>query len=541
MATQVAGNDWSEILYYREKNLLELRWLPSSESMGDGGFKATLMQLAWQAEILMPASLMIDATDFAHKFGDGVMEWRNDHVIPRYSAAGVRKFAFFMPGFPNTVETGAPEVYEGPATFPTACSPNGPTRSSGSQLSGVSHKYDDVYILALRRSGLHTPLERGRAWQAEAHTPSSCLRRSGSSSKRWPPSIRHRIETSFAPRSSCTPSKALPTNRSPLGWTCHARSSPSGESGSTNNGWPVWPSDPAPDAPRSFPPRVVVEVKAIACELPATLGVPLSRLHVPDIRTAVVARGLVAQISDTTIWRWLSEDAIKPWQHRSWIFPRDPDFEQKAGVVLDLYHRTFQGRPLGPNEFVLSADEKTSIQARCRCHPTLPPAKARTMRVEHEYERGGALQYLAAWDCHHAKLFGRCEPKTGVSPFGRLVAQVMNTHPYRSAKRVFWIVDNGSSHRGQRSINRLQGQYPNLRLVHLPLHASWLNQVEIFFSILQRKVLTPNDFTELADVEHRVLAFQKRYQQTAAPFQWKFTRDDLADLMKKLHKAQVID
>ena len=406
------------------------------------------------------------------------------------------------------------------------------------ELSGVSHKYDDVYILALRRSGLHTPLERGRAWQAEAHTPSSCLRRSGSSSKRWPPSIRHRIETSFAPRSSCTPSKALPTNRSPLGWTCHARSSPSGESGSTNNGWPVWPSDPAPDAPRSFPPRVVVEVKAIACELPATLGVPLSRLHVPDIRTAVVARGLVAQISDTTIWRWLSEDAIKPWQHRSWIFPRDPDFEQKAGVVLDLYHRTFQGRPLGPNEFVLSADEKTSIQARCRCHPTLPPAKARTMRVEHEYERGGALQYLAAWDCHHAKLFGRCEPKTGVSPFGRLVAQVMNTHPYRSAKRVFWIVDNGSSHRGQRSINRLQGQYPNLRLVHLPLHASWLNQVEIFFSILQRKVLTPNDFTELADVEHRVLAFQRRYQQTAAPFQWQFTRDDLADLMKKLHKAQ---
>ena len=282
----------------------------------------------------------------------------------------------------------------------------------------------------------------------------------------------------------------------------------------------------------------MVEVKAIACELPATRGVPLSRLHVPDIRTAVVARGLVAQISDTTIWRWLSEDAIKPWQHRSWIFPRDPDFEQKAGVVLDLYHRTFQGRPLGPNEFVLSADEKTSIQARCRCHPTLPPAKARTMRVEHEYERGGALQYLAAWDCHHAKLFGRCEPKTGVSPFGRLVAQVMNTHPYRSAKRVFWIVDNGSSHRGQRSINRLQGQYPNLRLVHLPLHASWLNQVESFFSILQRKVLTPNDFTELADVEHRVLAFQKRYQQTAAPFQWKFTRDDLADLMKKLHKAQ---
>lgn len=160
------------------------------------------------------------------------------------------------------------------------------------------------------------------------------------------------------------------------------------------------------------------------------------------------------------------------------------------------------------------------------------------MRVEHEYDRGGDLQYLAAWDCHHAKLFGRCEPKTGIDPFGRLVAHVMDTQPYASAKRVFWIVDNGSSHRGQKSIDRLQDHYSNLRLIHLPLHASWLNQVEIFFSILQRKVLTPNDFTGLADVEHQVLAFQERYEQTAAPFEWKFTRDDLANLMKKLNKAQ---
>ena len=128
-------------------------------------------------------------------------------------------------------------------------------------------------------------------------------------------------------------------------------------------------------APRSFPPGVVVEVKALACELPATLGVPLSRLHVPDIRAEAIARGLVASISATTIWRWLSEDAIKPWQHRSWIFPRDLDFERKAGVVLDLYHRTFEGQPLRANEYVLSADEKTPIQARCRCHPTLPPPR----------------------------------------------------------------------------------------------------------------------------------------------------------------------
>lgn len=205
-----------------------------------------------------------------------------------------------------------------------------------------------------------------------------------------------------------------------------------------------WPNGPGKGARRPFPPGVVVHIKALACELPSRLGLPLSRLHVPDIRTEAIARGLVASISETTIWRWLSEDAIKPWQHRSWIFPRDPDFERKAGVVLDLYHRTFDGKALRPTEYVLSADEKTSLQARCRCHPTLPPAEARAIRVEHEYARGGALQYFAAWDCHRAKLFGRCEPTTGIEPFGRLVEQVMTAEPYARARRVFWVVDNGA-------------------------------------------------------------------------------------------------
>jgi hypothetical protein len=239
------------------------------------------------------------------------------------------------------------------------------------------------------------------------------------------------------------------------------------------------------------PSAVVIEVKAIACELPATRGVPLGRWSLAELREEVITTGLVDGISVSTLWRWLDEDALKPWRHRSWIFPRDPDFAAKAGVVLDLYARRFQGRRLEPGEFVISADEKTSIQARCRCHPTLPPGVARLMRVEHEYERGGALAYLAAWDVHQARLFGRCEPTTGIAPFGRLVEQVMTSEPYASARRVFWIVDNGSSHRGQASIDRLEGAWENLRLVHLPVHASWLNQIEVYFSIVQRKVLTP--------------------------------------------------
>ena len=245
--------------------------------------------------------------------------------------------------------------------------------------------------------------------------------------------------------------------------------------------WLASPSAPGPVARRVFPPALVVAVKAIACELPARLGLPLGRLHVPDIRSEVIRRGFVASISDTTIWRWLSEDAIRPWTHRSWIFPRDPEFGPKAARVLDLYARTFEGRPLRSDEYVISADEKTSIQARIRRHPTLPPAAGRAMLVEFEYKRGGALQYLAAWDVHRAKLFGRCEAHTGAEPFDRLVDQVMSSEPYASARRVFWIVDNGPSHRGQPSTERLEGAYPNLRLIHLPIHASWLNQVEIYF------------------------------------------------------------
>jgi hypothetical protein len=226
--------------------------------------------------------------------------------------------------------------------------------------------------------------------------------------------------------------------------------------------------------------------------------VPLARWHFPDLARAAVEQGIVASISDTTIWRWLSADVVKPWQHRSWIFPRDPDFAVKAARVLDLYARTWQGAPLGPEEFVVSADEKTSIQARLRTHPTCPTAPGQATHVEHAYTRGGALAYLAAWDVQRAKVFGRCEPASGIEPFNRLVDHVMSGQPYASARRVFWVVDNGSSHRGQAAIDRLEVRWPNLRLIHLPVHASWLNQVEIYFSVVQRKVVAPNHFADLA-------------------------------------------
>jgi transposase len=286
------------------------------------------------------------------------------------------------------------------------------------------------------------------------------------------------------------------------------------------------------------PPRFTAvqhsQVKALACELPATSGVPLSRWSSQELAHEAVTAGMVESISGSTVRRWLRRDALKPWQYRSWIAPRASDFAQRAAVVLDLYNGVFNGQPLGEDDYVLCSDEKTSIQARCRCHPTLPPGQARLMRVEHEYERGGALSYLAAWDVHRGRVFGRCEPRTGIAPFARLVEQVMTIEPYASARRVFWIVDNGSSHRGQAAVDRMAITWPTATLIHTPIHASWLNQCEIYFSVVQRKVVTPNDFYDLADIEARLEAFQDHYNFAAQPFNWRYTKHDLDLLLKRL-------
>jgi hypothetical protein len=203
-----------------------------------------------------------------------------------------------------------------------------------------------------------------------------------------------------------------------------------------------------PGRPAAFTALQAAQVKALACRLPAEAGAPLSRWSCPELAREAVERGIAPFLSASTVRHWLDQDALKPWHHRSWIFITDPDFRPKAERVLDLYARAWDGIPLG-------ADEKTSIQARCRCHPTPAPGRARAMRVSHTYGRGSALAYLAAYDVHQATVFGHCEPTTGIAPFMALVAQVMRQEPYAIAKRVFWIVDNGSSHRGKAATDRL--------------------------------------------------------------------------------------
>ena len=202
--------------------------------------------------------------------------------------------------------------------------------------------------------------------------------------------------------------------------------------------------------------------------------------------------------------------------------------------MLDLYQRIWDGAVLGDDEYVLSTDEKSQLQILSLCHPGLPPAPGRPGKVEFEYGRHGTVAYLAAYDVHRAHLMGRVELTTGIAPFSALVNQVMTAEPYASARRVFWVADNGSSHRGQASIDRMAAAWPNAVLVHLPVHASWLNQVEIVFSVIQRKVIKPSDIGDAAALATRLTRFQARYNTTARPFDWTFTRAGLNDLCRRI-------
>jgi len=297
------------------------------------------------------------------------------------------------------------------------------------------------------------------------------------------------------------------------------------------------------DLPRSGRPRRIsalerAAVVALACQLPAATGVPLARWSGPELAAEITKAGLAHPISPSSILRILAEHPIKPWQYQSWISPRDPDFAAKATIILDLYQGYYQGKRLRPGDRIISVDAKPSIQARNRCCQTRPPSRGRPMRVEHEYQRQGALALLAALDVRTGQVFASTPATTGITPFMDLIGQVMSDGRYASAPRVFVIVDNGSDHRGKAAIRRLAKAHPNAIMIHTPVHASWLNQIEIFFSIIQKKVISPNDFASPGDLSATLLAFVDRYNQTARPFKWNYTATDLARLLSRINGQQ---
>jgi transposase len=294
---------------------------------------------------------------------------------------------------------------------------------------------------------------------------------------------------------------------------------------------------PRPGRPRRISAADRAAVVALACQLPAATGVPLAHWTGPELAAELTARELASSpVSASSVRRILAEHPVKPWQYQSWIYPRDPDFEAKAKIILDLYQGFYRDEPLGPDDRILSSGAKPQINARRRRHPTLPAAPGRPVRYEHEYKRQGSLALLAGLDVHTGQVFASTPLTTGITPFMDLAGQVMARPEYKDAPRVFAIVDNGSDHRGQAAIDRLARAHPNAIMIHTPVHASWLNQIEIFFSVIQKKVVTPNDFASLEELSATLLAFTGRYNQTARPFSWKFTAADLHDLMDRISR-----
>jgi hypothetical protein len=285
---------------------------------------------------------------------------------------------------------------------------------------------------------------------------------------------------------------------------------------------------PASEAAAAPAPPGTAPVRAAR----AVPRLPLARFSIADV--CEQAQELGIPMSYTTVWRTLAQDAIRPWLHEQWLFPKDPCLVEKATPVLELYHRSWQGQPLGPRDYVLCADEMTGLQATSRIHATLPAGPKRRRRFEFEYERHGTLCYLAFLDVFTGKVYGETSPKSGIEPFEAALACLLAQPPYREAERLFLVVDNGSSHHPSTSPARIRRQFPKVEVVHLPVHSSWLNQIEIYFSIVHRKALTPLDFDSLAALEQRLKWFEWHYNRFAQPFRWNYTREKLEAFVEKL-------
>jgi hypothetical protein len=288
---------------------------------------------------------------------------------------------------------------------------------------------------------------------------------------------------------------------------------------------------PRPGRPRIYPDSTRALVTAIACELPANRGLPLSRLSSADIHDQAVQE-LDPCPARSTIAAWLRQAAIRPWTVASWVTPRDPQFKQKAARVCDLYTGTWEDEPLTDGDVIVCADEKTGIQARSR--RKTPPGPGKSVRIEHQYDRNGTTIYQAAFIAGTGGVIGHCVDRNTRANFETLVEEVMADPICQNADRVFWIVDNGSAHHPATFRWWLEEEYPTAIGLHLPTGASWLNQIELYFSVMTRKSLTGESFPSVDAVKDRITGFEELWNGDPEPFEWTYTREDLTKLLERL-------
>lgn len=292
---------------------------------------------------------------------------------------------------------------------------------------------------------------------------------------------------------------------------------------------------PRPGRPRVFQAIVRAQVTAPACSKPMDFDVALARWSCSDITAQLITLGIVVSIATSTVWRWLKSEQIKPWRIHAWMHRIDENFVAKAAPVLNLYAQA--KFLLLAGFWVVCVDEKTSIQARFGLHPNRAAAVKQPVHFAARYKRKGALHLIAALSVAEGLIYGCCRPTKKFLDFQAFLQEVLIPEAIRRGVRhIYLILDNGSTHAPkqlQAWLNQKQresGWAFTVEVVWLPKYASWLDQIEIWFSILQRKLLTPNDFPDLKTLQQRITDFIARHNESAKPIKWSYT---VAQMMEK--------
>jgi len=276
---------------------------------------------------------------------------------------------------------------------------------------------------------------------------------------------------------------------------------------------------------------VAIHLVKIACELPDRLGVSLSQWDCQELARKLVADGVVTGISPQTVGRILNHHRLKPWRKHLWLspdVPRDAAFAACVQHIVDLYTR-----PLADHEVVLCVDEKTSLQPRTRISPTLPARPDLPVRVEHEYQRKGALNLFAAFDTRTGKVYARTAERKRQVEFIAFLEQLDGEVP-ADKTTIHIVLDNLRMHKG-RKVQAWLAEHPRFVFHHPPVHCSWMNQVEQWFSILARKRLGIADFADKAALSERLMAFVSHWNEQAHPFNW--STKSVAKVMAKCQLA----
>lgn len=264
------------------------------------------------------------------------------------------------------------------------------------------------------------------------------------------------------------------------------------------------------DRPRPGGRRVYTEQQR-ARVLATTCGAP------PEGATHWTVRNLAEHtgVGRQSVHRILRAERLAPHRVKSWVTSTDPEFETKALDVLGLYMNPPE------NALVLSVDEKTAIQALDRTQPTLPLRPGQVERRSFEYKRNGTVSLYAALAVHHGEVIGQCAPRHRHQEFLDFLRLLARTYPDQD---LHLILDNLSTHKHEK-VSRWLHRYPRIHLHFTPTHASWLNQIEIWFSILSRKAIRRGVFPSVRALIQAIMGFIERYNQEGKPFRWTYTPD----------------